>query len=303
MFFDIFGAIRGNLEKPAKLKRPNLVTINPSSQVCYNSEGKQIGACLRQVWLDKTHHTKTNVISLKARMAAFSGNWWEDWFIDQLKQTHLYEDSQFIASDPSRLMKGLVDVSFTNPKTQNIELIEVKTYDGSNYIGAQAVLGTKSISPKPRMSHLLQAFRYLLIYREDVDAINLCYIDRACGDWYKYKQFRITLIEVGDKLCPFIETNWNNNYHSYTEVDVTEAGIDQAELSLLEHLGSNRIPMKEYTESYSSTEINEKFLDGKIAKYLFDRWSKDPENNPIGDFQCKFCAFSNGTCKSYDDEL
>ena len=300
MFFDIFGEIRSNLEKPAKLKRPNLLTINPSSQVCYSPSGVQLGSCLRSVWLDKTNQPKTNSISLKARMAAFSGNWWEDWFIDQLKQIHVYEDSQFVASDPSRLMKGLVDVSFTNPKTNKLELIEVKTYDGSNYIGSQAVLGTKSKAPKPRMSHLLQSFRYLLIYKDDVDAINLCYIDRACGDWYKYKQFRVSLVEVGDNLCPKIETNWNNGYYSYTEVDVSEAGIDQAELSLLDHLGENRIPMKEFKEEYSSTEINERYLDGDIAKYLYDRWIKDPENNSIGDYQCKFCAFSNGTCKSYD---
>ena len=300
MFFDIFGEIRSNLEKPAKLKRPNLLTINPSSQVCYSPSGTQLGACLRSVWLDKTHQPKTNSISLKARMAAFSGNWWEDWFIDQLKQINVYEDSQFIASDPSRLMKGLVDVSFTNPKTNQLELIEVKTYDGSNYIGSQAILGTKAKAPKPRMSHLLQSFRYLMIYRDDVAAINLCYIDRACGDWYKYKQFRITLTEVNGKLCPFIETSWNNEYYSYTEIDVTTSGIDAAELSLIQHLGENRIPMKEFQEEYSSTEINEKFLDGEIAKYLYDRWVKDPENNPIGDYQCKFCAFSNGTCRDYD---
>lgn len=300
MFFDIFGEIKNNLEKPTKLTRPNLLTINPSSQVCYTPAGKQIGACLRQVWLDKTNQPKTNALSLRARMAAFSGNWWEDWFIDQLKQIHIYEDSSIIASDPSRLMKGFIDVSFTNPKTKKTELIEVKTYDGSNYYGSQSILGTKSLAPSPRMSHLLQAFRYLLVYKDEVEAINLCYIDRACGDWYKYKQFRITLIEVGDNLCPFIETNWNSSYHSFTLVDVTEAGIDQAELSLIDHLSSNRIPVKEYTEAYSTTQVNEKFLDGDIAKYLYERWNKDPDNNPIGDFQCKFCAFSNGTCSTYD---
>ena len=299
MFFDIFGEIKNNLEKKPKLKRPSLLTINPSSQVCY-SNGKQMGSCLRQVWLDKTAHEKTNEISLKARMAAFSGNWWEDWFINQLKELHIYEDSQFIASDPSKLMKGLVDVSFTNPKTNKLELIEVKTYDGSNYYGSQSILGTKSIAPKPRMSHLLQSFRYLMIYADEVEAINLCYIDRACGDWYKYKQFRITLVDVNGKQCPYIEYNWNGVYHSVVDPDVSDVGINEAEDKLLEHLSNNTIPMKEFTEVYTDTQVNDKYLDGDIAKYLYDRWSKDPENNPIGDFQCKYCAFSNGTCKAYD---
>lgn len=300
MYYDIFGAIRTNLEKPAKLKRPNLLTINPSSQVCYSPEGVQLGACLRQVWLDKTGQPKTNTISLKAKMAAFSGNWWEDWFINQLQQVGVYEDDQFVASDPSRFMKGLVDVSIINPLTNKLELIELKTYDGSNYYGAQAVLGTKSINPKPKNSHLLQAFRYLLIYRDEVDAINLCYLDRACGDWYKYKQFRITLIEVDGQICPNIETNWNNEFYSYVAVEVTENGIDTAELKLLEHLSNNLIPMKEFIEVYDDSTVNDKFLDGNIPKYKFEKWSKDPDNNPIGDFQCQYCAFSNGTCKAYD---
>lgn len=300
MFFDIFGEIKSNLDKKSKLSRPNLLTINPSSQVCYSPEGVQLGSCLRSVWLDKTGHTKTNPIGLKARMAAFSGNWWEDWFIDQLKQTGTYEGSNLTASDPSRFMKGLIDVSMINPKTGNIELIEVKTYDGSNYYGAQAVLGTKAVAPKPKMSHLLQAFRYLLIYRDEVDAINLCYIDRACGDWYKYKQFRITLIDVDGTFSPYIETNWNGALHTFVVAEVTEAGIDEAELSLLSHLSDGTIPMKEFSEAYSDEVVGQRFLDGLIPKYQYDKWIKDPDNNPIGDFQCKYCAFSNGTCKDYD---
>lgn len=301
MYLDIFGKIRENLEKPSKLKRPNLLAINPSGQVCYDlATDKQVGSCLRQVWLDKTNHPKSTTVSLKARMAAFSGNWWEDWFINQLQQVGLYEDSQFIASDPSRYMKGLVDVSITNPETNKLELIEVKTYDGSNYTTAQSILGNRTKKPAPKISHLLQSFRYLMVYKDEVEAINLCYIDRACGDWYKYKQFRISFSEINGNLYPLIETTWNNEYYSYTEMSVSSDGIDKAELKLIDALMSSTIPMKEYVQEYTKEEIEAKFHLGDIPKYAYDKWVKDPTNNPIGDYQCRYCAFNNGACNSYD---
>lgn len=300
MYFDIFGEIRKNLDKKSKLSRPNLLNINPSSQVCYSPDGKQIGSCLRQVWLDKTGHPKNNTVSLKAKMAAFSGNWWEDWFVEQLRYAGVFEGTQITASDPARLVKGLVDVSIINPLTNKLELIELKTYDGSNYTVSQAILGNKTNKPKPNMKHLLQAFRYLLIYQGEVDCINLCYLDRACGDWYKYKQFRIELIEINEVLYPNIITTWNNEYCTYILEEVTDTGLYLAEDTLLEKLHTNIIPTKEFIEEFSKEEINEKFLDGEIPKYVYDKWLKDPDNNPIGDFQCKYCPFSGGTCKSYD---
>lgn len=300
MFYDIFAGIREVLDKKSSLSSPNILTVNPSSQLCYH-EGKQLGACVRQVWFDKTEAPKTNPISLKARMAGFAGNWWEDWFVDQIKHLGIFEGSQIIATDVSKVVKGFIDVSIINPTTGNIELIEVKTYDGSNYYGAKGVLGTKAEAPTPKMNHLLQAFRYLLIYKDEVDAINLCYIDRACGDWYKYKQFRVTLIEddSGD-LYPKIETLWNNGYHMYTLPKVTASGIELAENKLLNHLMDNTVPDRDFIEVYSSEVVNSKFLDGNVPKYLYDKWQKNPEDNPIGDFQCKYCPYFNGTCKEYD---
>ena len=90
MFYDIFESIKINIDQPRALTSPSLFNINPSSQVCFNDDGKSVGACLRQIWFDKTKSvTKTNNISLKAKMAGFSGNWWEDWFIDQMKALHI----------------------------------------------------------------------------------------------------------------------------------------------------------------------------------------------------------------------
>ena len=83
---DVFGSIRNNLQEDKRIPTRTLLNLNPSSQVCYDENNKQLGSCLRQVWLEKTDQIKTNPIGVSAVMAGFSGNWWEDWFIDKLKE-------------------------------------------------------------------------------------------------------------------------------------------------------------------------------------------------------------------------
>lgn len=301
MFYDIFSNIKTNIEKPRSLTRQPLFSINPSSQVCFNSEGKSVGSCLRQVWFDKTGNAeKVNPVSLRGKMAAFSGNWWEDWFINQLKEIHVYEDSNVIATEPSKFVKGLVDVTFTNPITEKIELVEVKTYNGSSWAAAQNIHGTAKIPPKPKLSHLLQAFRYLIIYKEEVEAINICYIDRSCGDWYKHKQFRVTLLEVDDKYHPHIECIHNEELQAHVEFDVSIEGISLAEDKLIEYLSTSEVPPKDYIESYDTSTIIKRYMDGLIPEYIYKKWQKNPDTTPIGDFQCVYCPYYGGSCSSYD---
>ena len=300
MFYDTFGAIRNNITKKPKLDRPKIHTINPSSQSCYSiTTNKQLGTCLRQAWFDKTNQPKTNPINVKAIMASYSGNWWEEWFINQCKEINIYDDDQINASVPSKMVRGFIDISFINPHTTKLELGEIKTYDGSNYLVSQNIVGTAKIKPKPKIGHLLQAFRYLLIYKDEVEAMNLFYIDRSCGEFYKNKQFRITLIEIDKAIYPNIETIWNNEYYSYIENEVTNIGIDIAEDKLIAHLKSGEAPAREYTAEYSPQQASIYFEQGKISDYYYNKYLKDPITNPVGDWNCKYCPYYKGTCETY----
>lgn len=300
MFYDIFESIKNNIEKPRSLSRKSLFSINPSNQVCFNDDGKSVGSCIRQVWFDKTGNAlKSNTVSLRAKMAAYSGNWWEDWFIDQLKEIRVYEDDGVLATDSSKFVKGLIDVTFTNPNTNKIELVEVKTYNGSSWAAAQNIHGTSKITPKPKMSHLLQSFRYLMIYKSEVEAINICYIDRSCGDWYKQKQFRISILEIDGRHYPNIECVYNDQLYSSIEPDITIEGINEAENKLIEYLSNDEVPPKDYIEQYDSQTIIHKHMNGEIPDYIYKKWQKNPDT-PIGDYQCLYCPYYGGSCSNYD---
>ena len=298
--YNVFSHIKDNLQKNNSIPTTTLLNLNPSSQVCFDENDKQLGSCLRQVWLTKSDKEKTNPIGLNAVMASFSGNWWEDWFINQLKETGLYYNSGFPATDPARLVKGIVDVALRPSPDAPIELGELKTYDGSNYYVAQSILGNTKVSPKPRDKHLLQTFRYSLIYKDMIPKNNLFYLDRACGSWARHKQFQIELIEIEGKLHPKISTTWKDQYYEYVDTRISDVGIYRAEETLLDYFYKGEVPPKDFIEEFDDETIITKHLAKEIPDYIYNNYKKDPINNPIGDMACKYCPFSKGTCKLYE---
>lgn len=296
---DVFDIVKNNLQEDRRIPTKTLITLNPSSQVCYDEEGNQMGSCLRQIWLEKTDQAKTNPIGLAAVMSGFSGNWWEDWFIDQLKETGLYYTHSVPLTDVNNLVKGIVDVILKNPNTTKLELGEIKTYNGSNYHVGVSILGNKSTKPKPRDKHLLQAFRYSLMTAELFEVNNLFYIDRSCASFFKNKQFKVELIKINNVTYPKISTIHLGEYYEYVDTRISDVGIQRAESALLSHLGSNTIPDKEFIEEYDNETIQSKYMNKEIPQYIYDKYIKDPINNPIGDTSCKYCAFASGTCKNW----
>lgn len=298
---DIFGIIKNRLQENRKIPSKTLINLNPSSQVCYSDiDGSQLGSCLRQVWLEKTDQEKTNPIGLNAVMAGALGNDYEEWLINQLKETGLYYNSGISFTDTSRVVKGIVDVIIKDPNTGELCLGEIKSYDGSNYTNSSLIIGNSKNKPKPRDKNLLQLMRYMLIGLElGFKTGYLIYVDRACN-YYKNKQFKIELVNISGKNYPKISTTDHlGEYYEYTDMRICDTGIYEAEDKLLQHLGSNAIPDKEFVEEYDEETVHTRFEAGLIPDYLYNKWKRDPMNNPLGDFQCKYCPFYNGTCKNW----
>lgn len=303
--YDIFTRIREGLEAKESRRIPTktLLNLNPSSQACIDlSTNENMGTCLRQIWFNKNDFERTNTMPVN-NISNLAGNWYEDWFVSELKNCGLYYNSSFPATDPQRLVKGIVDIALLNPVSSEIEIGEVKSYDGSNYYGSQSVLGNKTIKPKPKDKHLLQAFRYSLIFKETIKVNNLFYVDRACSTWNKNKQFKIELNTINGISYPKISTVWNEEYYEYTDTRISDKGIYLAEETLLEYFGTNTVPPRDFIEEYSSAIIEEKYASKEIPDYLYTKHKRDPLNNPIGSSSCKYCPYSKGLCKTYEDSL
>lgn len=297
---DIFLKIRETLEDQSdnRIKTKTILSLNPSSQVCVNPEGKHIGACPRQVWLTKKD-VKPSYNNNSINLTSYSGNWFESWFIEQLKNIGVYRDSGFPLTDPPRFVKGIVDCSFIGK--EGLEAGEVKSYDGSNYQVASKLLGNMSKPPKPVLKHLLQTFRYSLILQSLIKHNNLFYIDRAGSAWFKNKQFVIDTVELNGKIYPKISTIWKEEYYEYLETEISDVGIYTAEEELIEHFYHNTIPPKAYVEVYDEDFLNIEYEKGEIPEYLYKKYKRDPENNPIGSPGCRYCPYAKGVCSNYED--
>lgn len=295
--YDIFNKIRLKIENQQnnRLRTPSILNLNPSSQVCYDNNGKQIGSCLRMVWLQKNDIKPSNNVS-SVNLTSVSGNWFEDWFLSELKNIGAYQDSSFSITDPQRFVKGIVDCSFNTE--EGLEAGEIKSYDGSNYQNSSAILGNMSTPPKPRIKHLLQTFRYSLILKDKIKRNNLFYIDRAGSAWFKNKQFVIDTVELNGKLHPKISTIWKDEYYEYIDINISNVNIYKAEEDLLNCFYENKAPSKGFIEVFQDSEIESKYSLKEIPEYLYKKYKKD-SSNTIGDSACRYCPYANGVCSSY----
>jgi hypothetical protein len=301
MFHDLFSLVDQSLNKksPLKTAKNQFSFLTPSSQLCIDDNKKDIGFCSRQLWYEKNQYQKSDPKPKVNHvvMAADAGDYWENWFINHIKTSGCYVDNQIPCSHPESFVKGFADMLTTNPQTNKLELTEIKTFNGSEYY-KQSIYGTLKIRPTPQMSHLLQAFRYLLVHNEEVDAVNLAYIDRSCSGWFKNKQFRITLFEHDSKFYPNIQFKWTDDkLHNYIEKSVTDVGLLEAEKQFLSYMREGVVPPSTYIPIYSAPQIEARNNLGLISKTSYLKYKE--KGVSLGDFPCNYCEFKT-TCLNHE---
>lgn len=304
MYLDIFSKFQEKLKAVSPLTaEPTFSFLTPSSQNCFSKKThKQIGVCTRQTWFDKNNFTKTNIIETNnthVEMSKFAGELWENWAVDLFKQSGFYVSKQVLSTYPKHFVKGFVDVLIESPVDKQLQLVEIKTYDGSNYFN-NTIYGTSEVRPTPKISHLLQAFRYLLIHKNKLAAVNLIYIDRSCSAWFKNKQFYITLFEHEGDLYPKIEVMWGDSLTTYINQDISEQALLASEEYLILALKNKKEPpAADYVSSYTAEEIEDRFQRGLIYKTSYNKY-KANNSYVIGDFECNYCPYNKGTCQLHD---
>ena len=67
--------------------------LSPSSATCYTDSGQPVGACIKQIWLDKKDYPISNPVTAYNQFTFDAGKMWEDWLIQQYKKLNIYIDS------------------------------------------------------------------------------------------------------------------------------------------------------------------------------------------------------------------
>lgn len=294
--FNLFQAIENNLTRPKPIKTDRIPTHMPSKAMCNSKiDGKPIGHCLRAAYLSRMQYPVSNPLGIYTIMTTEAGRLWESWLTNQFKELGLYLDHSVKLYDPSAFISGEIDIVHINPETDEVELTECKQYNGSNYYAAGELKGSSKAKPKPKDQNLLQTFEYLLMCRNTDNVlkhINLVYIDRSCGNYDNNVQFRIALHEEKGEVYPLVEFfNFKGEIESYVDYRITENSLLNKNAALDAYVEENKIPMRDYSHQYPIEIIQDMVLKKEISQSRLTKWQQDPIKNPIGDWNCRFCAY------------
>lgn len=306
--FNIVQAITDNLQTSPPVKTSRIPTHTPSSAMCDSAiDGKALGTCLRANYFSRLEYPVSNPMGIYTKMTTEAGKLWESWAIDQYKTLGIYIDHSVKLYDPSSFITGEIDLIHFNPLTNEVELSELKQYNGSNYYAASQLKGNKNNHPVPKDNNLLQSFTYLLMCRntnQNINYINLVYLDRSCGNVSNNIQFRISLKELNNQVYPFIEYfNSQGMVENYTDFRITEENLLKKNEELDNLVEKEQIPNKEYMYSYPPNLILQLYNSKELSPTKYKKWTEDPVKNNIGDWQCRFCKYSydlkgTSTCES-----
>lgn len=297
--YDILQAFKKNLEAPSVIKTNRIPFHTPSKAMCYSAvDNKPIGACLRSAYMHLKKYPVSNPLGIYTIMTAQAGLIWEKWVINQFKELGIYVDHSIKIMDLENKLSGELDILHINPETNDLEVTEVKQYNGSNYGASTELVGNKNKKPKPKDSHLLQVFLYLLMLKNtNNDFIKICnilYIDRSCGSFTNNTQFKITLHfneeqQVYNPVVEYFLTD--GTVSSYIDIRINDKVIFEKNNLLDTFVEKDILPPQDYELKYSDSKIKTLVASKDISATKYNKYVLDPVNNYIGDWMCAYCAF------------
>lgn len=269
-----------------------------------------IGKCHRQLWYKKKGFIGEPWDAVSLRRMNY-GVWIEDALQDQWKKAGIYVQNNVKLRAHEYNVSGEIDAIVFDTAKQHPVIVEVKS--GYGYTFNKNVFGKSNhLYPEgmPHMDYIMQVMWYLHL-REKIEQVHgespyalIYYIDRAdCRD----KQFVVELSDgyegeavvktaTGKMIVPNPNYSQDNRYCK-TDAEVRpikgltmERIIDR--FAELEHkLAQDEPPEREYFLRYPEPLADDLFQLGQLSKSRYDQYNLS-RNEPIGDFKCAFCDFS-----------
>lgn len=272
-----------------------------------------IGKCHRQLWYKKKGFKSEPWDAVSLRRMTY-GVWIEDALQDQWKKAGIYVQNNVKLRAHQYNVSGEIDAIVFDENKKHPVIVEVKS--GYGYTFNKNVFGKSNhLYPEgmPHMDYIMQVMWYLHL-RENIEKVHgespyalIYYIDRSdCRD----KQFVIELSEgyegaavvktgTGKMIIPNPNYSQDNRFcKKDVEVNpvkgLTMERIIKRFSELESKLKQDEPPEREYFLRYPEPLADELFEIGQMSKSRYDKFNYS-KNEPIGDFKCGFCDFSE-TC-------
>jgi CRISPR/Cas system-associated exonuclease Cas4 (RecB family) len=270
-----------------RIQRPSKGTFYPSeaSAAWTDKNGVRCvsGACMRSAWYRVTGKADEGALPTDAysEWIFALGKGVEEILVEQWKQMGLWVANNVQFYDKERNISGEADVILTDPTTGQLILIEVKSFHA--YYATKEICGNRSTKGQPKTSHMMQLLIYLDQFKDTVAPVGkLIYYARDSGN---RAEFDVSLTEDNGVHYPTVDGVVS---HRFTLEDIYSRYAE-----LKQHVDEDQIPLVDYQKVWESAKIEDKWKLGEISKTAYQKWQKNPDKNPIGDWQCNYCKFRN----------
>lgn len=208
----------------------------------------------------------------------------EDILVEEWKQMGIWVCNNQKFYDKKHNISGEIDVVLMEPENQRLFAVEVKSFYG--YYATKEICGNKGQKGQPKTNHLLQVLIYLDVCKRYgiLDYAKLIYYAR---DSAKRNEFNIDIVQDGEHKRPMI-----NDVIDYR---FTIEEIYDRYHELQGYLDRGEMPEREFDMKWDADKVKKFFDLGEVSKTAYQDYQKNPDKNPVGDWQCRYCAYKN-TC-------
>ena len=284
MAFKLIEATDEHMVRP-RVRLPGNDYFNPSaSSVRYLDKhgiSRVEGTCMRASYYRYTGEDALPTDAYSQWIFAL-GKSVENILVEQWKQMGIWIANNVKYYDPVYRISGELDVLVSDPQTQEVFAAEVKSFYG--YYATKEICGNTKQAGKPKTPHLLQVLLYLDVCKRHgiLDYAKLIYYAR---DSASRKEFNIRIVEDGEHKRPEVDGVID---YRFTLEEIYDR---YAELQAL--LERKELPAAEFEMKWDAPKVK-KFFDLKeVSKTAYEAFQKNPDKNPVGDWQCRYCSYTH----------
>lgn len=237
-----------------------------------------------KMWSPLVNDLRTNAKKVDRYMLWIwaQGNLYEDFLINQAKDSGIFAHSQVPIYIKSHNISGKTDVEVYNPETRKLSIVEAKSVYG---FGGNVVLGTPGDRTKgqmgtPRESNLMQIALYNWWRASTDDAYEYSRLVYGSRDTGRYAEYLVRTVLEGEVI--HIEYRaWAPVMCEWVRSPITINSILDEYLNVQRDIDGGTIPPRDFILKWNQEQIDAAAAAGKLTKTDQKQYDKIAEQNKV----------------------